>query len=152
MTPSADQPPDLMNRQPDDRGSVTPLILGFFLIGLLMVAGAVLAGDAFTKQRDLQSICDGAALSAANALDPTAARSRSLAATLPLAGVQHATDAYLARDGQRAGVQIVATLSPDGQTVLADCRRRVRVAFGAVIGQPDGVDEHATASARGTLG
>ena len=56
-------------RLSDDRGSTIPLILGFFLIGLLMVGGAVLASDAFTHQRDLQSVCDGAAIAGANAID-----------------------------------------------------------------------------------
>ncbi|MEO6702599.1 MAG: pilus assembly protein TadG-related protein [Jatrophihabitantaceae bacterium] len=134
-----------------ERGSVTPLILGFFLIALLMVAGAVLAGDAFAKQRDLQSICDGAALSAADALDAATARSQPLDAALPLAGVQQATADYLARDPQRSDVVIQAGLSPDGHTVHADCHRHVRVAFGAVIGHANGIDEHATASARSTL-
>ncbi len=124
---------------------------GFFLIGLLVVAGAVLASDAFTKQRELQSVCDGAAIAAANALDTAAARSQPLSGALPLAEVQRATDDYLARDPDRASVRIQAGLSADGQTVLADCRQRTRLAFDALIGHQDGVDEHATASARGVL-
>ncbi|MGI8667527.1 MAG: pilus assembly protein TadG-related protein [Jatrophihabitans sp.] len=135
----------------DDRGSITPLILGFFLIGLLVVAAAVLASDAFTKQRDLQSVCDGAAIATANAIDSAAARTDTLAERLPLAGVQRATETYLARDPERAGVQARATLSADGHTVLLDCRQHVRLAFGAVIGHGDGIDEHATASAQGIL-
>lgn len=141
-----------MNRVRDDRGSVTPLILGFFLIGLLVVAGAVLASDAFTKQRDLQSVCDGAAIAAANALDTGAARTQTLSGAVPLAGVQQASAAYLARDPDRAAVTIRASLSADGQAVLADCRQRTKLAFGALIGRGNGVEEHATASARGSLG
>ena len=49
----------------DDRGSTVPLILGFFLIALLVVAGAVALGDAFVDQRNLQDVCDGAAAAAA---------------------------------------------------------------------------------------
>lgn len=135
-----------------DTGSTIPLVLGFFLIGLLMVAGAVLASDAYTRQRDLQSICDGAALAAANSVDPVAARTRTLTGALALADVQRATEAYLARDPVRAGVRIRASLSPDGRTVHAGCVRHVRLAFGSVIGRGDGVDEHASASARSALG
>jgi hypothetical protein len=35
-------PPD-----PADRGSTIPLVLGFFIVAFMMVAGAVAAGDAF---------------------------------------------------------------------------------------------------------
>ena len=103
-----------------------PLVLGFFLIGLLMVAGAVLASDAYTKQRDLQSICDGAAIAAANSVDTGAARTQTLAGALPLADVQQATDDYLARDPSRAEVQIDTSVSADGRTVHADCRRHTK--------------------------
>ena len=48
----------------DDTGSTIPLIIGFFLISMLMVAGSVAAGDAFVQQRGLQDVCDGAALAA----------------------------------------------------------------------------------------
>ena len=142
-------------RRPDlaaDDGSTIPLVLGFFLIGLLVVAGAVLASDAYTKQRDLQSICDGAALAAANAVDSRAARTQPLTEALPLAGVQQATEAYLARDPNRAAVSIRAGVAADGHTVTADCRRHTRLAFGAVIGRGSGVDQHATAHARSVLG
>lgn len=131
-------------------GSTIPLVLGFFLIGLLVVAGAVLASDAYTEQRDLQSICDGAALAAANAVDSRAARTEKLDEALPLAGVQQAVERYLARDPGRSQVSIRATVT--GQTVTADCRRHTHLAFGAVIGRGDGVDQHATAHARSVLG
>ncbi len=133
-------------------GSVAPLILGFFLIGLLVVAGAVLASDAYTRQRELQSICDGAALAAANALDARAARTEQLDGALPLAGAQQASERYLANDPDRAGVSIRAEVAADGRTVTADCRRHTRLAFGSVIGRGDGIDQHATAHARSVLG
>ncbi|MDQ2751380.1 MAG: pilus assembly protein TadG-related protein, partial [Actinomycetota bacterium] len=49
----------------DDRRTTIPLILGFFIIALITVAGAVAAGDAFVQQRGLQDVCDGAAAAAA---------------------------------------------------------------------------------------
>lgn len=135
-----------------EEGSVAPLILGFFLIGLLVVAGAVLASDAYTKQRELQSVCDGAALAAANALDSRAARTQRLDEALPLTGVQQASQRYLASDPDRAGVSIRAGIAADGRTVTADCQRHTRLAFGAVIGRGNGIDQHATAHARSVLG
>jgi Flp pilus assembly protein TadG len=133
-------------------GSTIPLVLGFFLIGLLVVAGAVLASDAYTEQRDLQSICDGAALAAANAVDSRAARTQPLDEALPLAGVQQAVESYLARDSSRATVSIRAAVAPDGRTVTADCHRHTQLAFGSVIGKADGIDQHAVAHARSILG
>lgn len=135
----------------DDRGSTIPLILGFFLIGLLMVAGAVMASDAFTKQRDLQSVCDGAALAGANAIDGPAARTHELAAALPLAEVQAAVERYLAADPGRAEVSVLTAVSADGSTVLADCRTRTQLAFAGLIGRRAGVDQHARSEARGIV-
>jgi uncharacterized membrane protein len=135
----------------DDRGSTIPLILGFFLVGLLMVAGAVMASDAFTQQRDLQSVCDGAAVAGANAIDGPAARTRELTATLPLATVQAAVQNYLAEDAGRAGVSVQAGLTADGSTVLADCRTRTQLAFAGIIGRGDGIDQHARSQAQGIV-
>lgn len=133
----------------DDRGSTIPLILGFFLIGLLVVAAAVMASDAFTQQRDLQSVCDGAAVTGANAIDGPAARTRELTGTLPLAAVQAAVQDYLAADSGRAEVTVQAALSDDGSAVLADCRARTELAFAGLLGRPDGIDQHARSQAQG---
>jgi hypothetical protein len=133
----------------DDRGSTIPLILGFFLIGLLVVAAAVMASDAFTQQRDLQSVCDGAAVAGANAIDGPAARTRELTDTLPLAAVQAAVQRYLAADSGRTEVTVRAELAADGSTVLADCTVRAELAFAGLIGRPDGIDQHARSQAQG---
>jgi uncharacterized membrane protein len=135
----------------DDRGSTIPLILGFFLIGLLMVAGAVLASDAFTHQRDLQSVCDGAAIAGANAIDGPAARTQQLSNALPLAAVQAAVQRYLAEDAGRAEVSVQAGLSADGSTVATDCRVTTRLAFARLIGHPDGIEQHARSQAQGVV-
>lgn len=135
----------------DDRGSTIPLILGFFLIGLLMVAGAVLASDAFTHQRDLQSVCDGAAIAGANAIDGPAARTQQLRTALPLASVQAAVQSYLAEDARRSEVSVQAVVAADGSTVLTDCRVTTRLAFARLIGHPDGIDQHARSQAQGIV-
>lgn len=135
----------------DDRGSTIPLILGFFLLGLLLVAGAVMASDVFTHQRDLQSVCDGAAVAGANAIDRPAARTHELTATLPLAAVQAAVHDYLAADAGRAEVSVQAGLSVDGSTVLAECRMHTRPAFAGLIGRGDGIEQRARSQAQGVV-
>jgi hypothetical protein len=137
-------------RLADDRGSTIPLILGFFLIALLIVAGAVMASDAFTRQRDLQSVCDGAALAGANAIDGPAARTQALGSSLPLAAVEAAVEDYLARDPGRSPVQVRTEIS-GGDTVLADCRVRTKLAFAAIIGRGDGIEQHAESQAQGHI-
>jgi uncharacterized membrane protein len=134
----------------DDRGSTIPLILGCFLLAMLMVAGGVAAGDAFVQQRDLQSVCDGAAAAAASSADLGAARETGDVggSALRLANVQPAVDAYLARDGSRSGVRIEATLSADAETVSLVCAERRTIAFGAVFGRGGGVDHRAVSTAR----
>jgi hypothetical protein len=141
----------VLGQAADDRGSTIPLILGFFLIGLLMVAGAVMASDAFTHQRDLQSVCDGAAVAGANAIDGPAARTRELTDALPLAAVQAAVQNYLAADPARSTVSVQAAVSADGSTVLADCTIHTQLAFAGILGRSDGIDQHARSQAQGIV-
>jgi hypothetical protein len=135
----------------DDRGSTIPLILGCYLIAFLFVAGAVLASDVFNRQRALQSVCDGAAIAASNAVDPGAARATQLGSTLPLEAVQQAVTSYLRADPARAGITAVAQLGADGRSVQLACTGVAKVAFGAVIGRGAGVTQHATSTAQGRL-
>ncbi|WP_167005047.1 pilus assembly protein TadG-related protein [Mumia sp. ZJ430] len=73
----------------DDRGQISVMIIGFFLVLLLVVAVVVNASAAYLGQRRLADLADGAALAAAEGversslygatgerapLDPTAAR------------------------------------------------------------------------------
>jgi Flp pilus assembly protein TadG len=53
-----------------DRGSVTPLIFGFFVIVMLMVWAVSALGGIFLARQNLQSLCDGAADAAANHIEP----------------------------------------------------------------------------------
>lgn len=108
-----------------------------------------MASDAFTQQRDLQSVCDGAATAGANAIDAPTARTRELTATLPLAAVQAAVQNYLTADSGRAQVRVQARLSRDGSTVLADCRITTQLAFAGLIRHRDGIEQHARSQARG---
>ena len=140
-------------RLADDGGSTIPLILGCFVIAFLIVAGSVAAGDAFLQQRDLQSVCDGAAAAAATSADLAAARETGDVggSALRLANVQEAVDQYVYRDASRSSVHIEATLSADAETVSLACVEHTAIAFGSVFGKGGGVDHHAVSTARAPL-
>lgn len=136
----------------DDRGSTIPLILGFFLVALLMVGGAVAAADTFVQQRELQSLCDGAAAAAASSaarLD----RGPELAGgpALLFGDVDQAVADYLARDPARARVRAAAALSPDATTLTVTCTETSPIAFGAMFGKGGGVRHTVHSSVRAPL-
>ena len=135
-----------------ERGSTIPLILGFFLLGLFVVAGSVAAADAFVQQRGLQDVCDGAAASAsAGVADLRRAARFATGDELRFARVQQSIEQYLARDRSGSPVHAVADLSADGTTVSLTCTQTAQIAFGAMFGKGDGVRHTARASARAPL-
>ncbi|HEV7206177.1 MAG TPA: pilus assembly protein TadG-related protein [Jatrophihabitans sp.] len=135
----------------DDRGSTIPLILGFFLIALIMVAGSIALGEAFVQQRDLQDICDGAAAAAAaGAGDLDRGGPVAGSSSLPFAGVEDQVREFLARDPARHPVHIAAELSPDRRTISLACDDAVPLAFGKFFGRSV-VHHHATSSARAAV-
>ena len=144
----------MIERLRADRGSVLPLILGCWLLVMLIVGGYVAATDAFAKRVDLQDVCDGAAIAGANSVDLLRARDGSADRTggyLELDDVQTAVQAYLARDRWRAAVDVTASLTEDHTQVTIACRRRTKIAFGWLIGKPDGATATVTSSARSAV-
>lgn len=139
-----------MKRLSDDRGSTIPLLLGFVVIAFLVVAASIAAGDAFVQQQDLQETCDGAAAAAASSADFVAARSGSLAGSLPLANVQEAVAAYLGRDPSRSSVSASAAVV-GGTDVAVVCTSRTPVAFGSMFGFGDGIEHRARSTARSPI-
>lgn len=134
-----------------DAGSTIPLILGFFLLALLIVAGSIALGQAFTQQRDLQDVCDGAAAAAAaSAADLDRGHPAGAAGALQFTDVEHAVNAYLARDPSRSGVHATAELSADRTTITLHCTETSHLALGALIGRSE-VRHTATSSARSPL-
>ena len=137
-----------------EQGSTIPLILGFFLISLLVVAGSVAAGDAFVQQGNLQSLCDGAAVAAASSADLDRSRIDGRAAQvgyLNLSNVQNAADEYLSRDPARSTVRLAAALNVDATTVDVSCTQALPVAFGSMFGFSTGLVHHANSRARAPL-
>ena len=143
-----------------DDGSTIPLILGFVLLALLMVAGSVAAGDAFISQSNLQSVCDGAAAAAAAGGDGDDQRAAG-AATGSVAGpaanylrignVQLAVQRYLDGEPTRSDIRIDASINDDGTIVTVRCERRTSLAFGSFFGFGNGIYHHATSSARSPI-
>lgn len=146
----------MIARLRDDRGSVLPLILGCWLLVMLVAAGYVAAADAFAKRVDLQDVCDGAAIAAANSVDLASGRGAGGARStgyLRLADVQSNVSAYVARDPWRSAIRLTASLNHDRTEVTVSCRRRSKIAFGWLFGRPDGVAATVTSSARaGVIG
>jgi uncharacterized membrane protein len=134
-----------------DDGSTIPLILGFFLLALLLVAGSIALGQAFTQQRDLQDICDGAATAAAaNAADLDRGTLTASSNALQFTHVDDAVAAYLARDPARHDVRAQAELSADRTTITLQCAERTHLALGALFGRSQ-VQHTATSSVRAPL-
>jgi hypothetical protein len=136
----------------DDRGTTVPLIIGFFIIALIAVAGAVAAGDAFVQQRGLQDVCDGAAAAgAASAADLDRSADLGDGTALRFGDVQRVVDDYLSRDPTRADVDIQATVSADARTLQLVCTETSSIAFGAMFGKGGGIHHIATSAARAPL-
>ncbi|MGY1811755.1 pilus assembly protein TadG-related protein [Blastococcus sp. SYSU D00820] len=130
-----------------ERGSTLPFVLVCWLVAALMALGAIAASDAFLEQQEVQSVCDGAALAAANRADEAAVYARGVDGTVPLtrAGAQAAVADQLADGGTRLDAWSVET---DGVEVTVRCTRSVEIAFGWLFlaGRP--LERTAVASAR----
>jgi Putative Flp pilus-assembly TadE/G-like len=106
-----------------EQGSITPFVLGLTLIAMLLIAGTVAVTSAHLSRMRMLDAADGAALSAANALDDTA-YSQGLGASVPLSdtSVQGRAAAYLAsrpRPGSILGWRLApGTGTPDGRTAV----------------------------------
>lgn len=130
-----------------ERGSTLPFVLVCWLVAALMAFGAVAASDAFLEQQEVQAVCDGAALAAANQADEAVLYAEGIGTDLPLtrAGAQAAVADQLADGGTPLDAWSAET---DGAEVTVRCTRQVEIAFGWLFlgGQP--LERTATASAR----
>ena len=130
-----------------ERGSTLPFVLVCWTVAALMAFGAIAASDAFLEQLEVQSVCDGAALAAANSTDEGAVYRDGVGAELPLtrAAAQVAVADQLADGGTALDSWSAET---DGAEVTVRCTRSVEIAFGWLFlgGQP--LERTATASAR----
>jgi len=130
-----------------ERGSTLPFVLVCWLVAALMAFGAIAASDAFLEQLEVQSICDGAALAAANQADEAAVYVRGVGTELPLTreAAQAAVADQLVDGGTRLDVWSADT---DGAEVTVRCTRYVDIAFGWLFLGGEPLERTATASAR----
>lgn len=134
-----------------DGGSTIPLILGFFLIALIMIAGSVSLAQAFVQQRDLQDVCDGAAAAAA-ASSGDLDRGGDVGArdSLQFADVYHEVSRYLDRDPSRHQVKVSVTLSQARTRITLRCTQDRPLAFGKFFDRST-VHHTATSTARAAV-
>lgn len=113
-----------------------------------MTFGGIAASDAFLEQVDVQTVCDGAALAAANEVAPASAYSGAGISTgLPLD--QQTADAavrdYLLDGGTELDGWSAAT---SGFEVTITCTRNVEIAFGWLFLAGQSLERTAVASAQ----
>jgi Flp pilus assembly protein TadG len=138
---------DTAAEQAGERGSTLPFVLVSWLIAALMTFGAISASDAFLKQQEVQSLCDGAALAAAGTADESAVYSRGVGPELPLTRTQ--AEQAVAEQLSAAGTHLDSwSAATDGAEVTVRCTRRVRIAFGWLFLGGSPLDRTAVAAAR----
>ena len=116
-------------------------------VAALMAFGAIAASDAFLEQQEVQSVCDGAAIAAANRTDEAVVYTRGVGTQLPLtrATAQAAVADQLADGGTHLDSWSAET---DGAEVTIRCTRYVDIAFGWLFLGDEQLERTATASAR----
>lgn len=131
----------------DERGSTLPFVLVCWLVAALMAFGAIAASDAFLEQQEVQSVCDGAALAAANAADEAVLYTSGVSSDLPLtrATAQTAVADQLADAASALDSWAAET---DGVEVTVRCTRSVEIAFGWLFLGGEPLERTAVASAR----
>jgi hypothetical protein len=103
-----------------ERGQATLLVLGFFLVGVLLVGVVVDASAAYLRRQSLNALADGAALAAADGVQGAAVYSGGLGATAEIDPVaaQEYVAAYLALTGaHRQFAGLVYRVVPAGDSV-----------------------------------
>ena len=112
-----------------------------------MAFGAIAASDAFLEQQEVQSVCDGAAIAAANRTDEAVVYTSGVGTQLPLtrATAQAAVADQLADGAVRLDSWSAET---DGAEVTVRCTRYIDIAFGWLFLGGEPLERTATASAR----
>lgn len=122
----------------DDSGTILVLLLGFTAVLLLMVAVVVNVSAVILAKRALVSAADGAAVSAAQALDLEALYAEGLGAgRIPLDQGLASTRvaAYEAQaSASQPGLDLAVDISADGTTAVVRGVRMVDLPFGRMLG------------------
>lgn len=135
---------------PAERGSIVPFVLLCFLVAALMVCGGITASAAFLAQRDVQSVCDGAALAAANAVDEGGYFGRGGEDAVPLSqeSVSAAVADYLVDATDAESALASWSVSTDGRNVEVVCTRFAVLPFADIFLGGEPLERTAEAAAR----
>ena len=136
----------------DDSGTILVLLLGFTAVLLLMVAVVVNVSAVILAKRGVVSAADGAAVSAAQALDLDALYAGGLASgRIPLDAREAAARIASYQSGAQAGqpgLQLRLARIDGGTTVVVQGARMVELPFGRLLGfRPVRVEAEARARA-----
>ena len=93
-----------MRRRSNDRGSITPLVIGFALLVGVLVAVVVDASAAYLRRQGLNSVADAAALAATDGLQGDAVYTHGLAdrAEIDPEAARRYVEEYLSTSGATA--------------------------------------------------
>lgn len=135
-----------------EAGSSLPFVLICWLIAALMSFGGIAASDAFLEQASVQSVCDGAALAAANEAAPGSiygGAGRGEVLPLDPGTARGAVADYLVDGGIALASWSAVT---DGRDVTVTCTRQVEIAFGWLFLAGSFLERTAVASATAPVG
>jgi Putative Flp pilus-assembly TadE/G-like len=136
---------ETVRRRPDaqdgrkEGGQITLLIIGFTIIALMLIIGAVDVTAVQLARSRLFDAADGAALDASDALDNGSAYQAGLGKTVPITSgsVRQSATEYLAVQPRPHGISswVLAggTGSPDGQTAVIRLRGTVDIPIAASV-------------------
>lgn len=143
-------------RSQGEQGSVLILTIGFAVVIMLLIAVVVDASKLFLTRRALASVADGAAVSAAQDVDPAAVYASPAGEALPLSPTRVSADvqAYVRRAGAETGLTDLRVVAVDVQgpdvTVTLSARSLLPL-VGLVVGPTDGVLISVTARAQAAV-
>jgi Putative Flp pilus-assembly TadE/G-like len=122
-----------------EQGQISLLILGFTIVALMLIIGAVDVTAVQLARTRLLDTADGAALDASDALDHGSAYDRGLQSAVPITdgSVRQSATEYLAVQPRPHGITSWAladgTGSPDGQTSVIRLRGAVDIPIAASV-------------------
>lgn len=102
-----------------ERGSILPLVAGLLALAGVFVVGVIDSTDLAITRTSLQSVADGAALAAAQNVNPAAATlaSGKLVISLNTASVSQTAKRFVA-DSAIPGIQVKTATAPDRRTAV----------------------------------
>jgi len=122
-----------------ERGQISLLILGFTVIALMLIIGAVDVTAVQLARARLLDAADSAALDASDALDSASAYSGGLGSAVQISGdsVRQSAAQYLAVQPRPHGISswvlVDGTGSPDGQTAVIRLRGTADIPIAAKV-------------------